>query len=278
MSSSTSSEQHHFVVFLPYSVKSQPKSFPVLENALVQDLEDAIRNNQNYKRFLENEELFLYKCNNLDLDPSGTLYRRALEWLCGNADSMMNSVHRLSKYFTNGPAPEKDEKVDVIAVTESILENLDKVPDLADSRAFKMTEERRARPISKIRRLPSPSEGIRDEAGIKQSTDENRGVHAHRPASNYGPPTALFNHALARLKHRLQHLDEQAELEPPPNMLFTCHQFILTSCDVHNSENDRELALTGFLNVLVGADMSPKLKTESGTAQPDAIWGDPVRI
>ncbi|EJD00500.1 uncharacterized protein FOMMEDRAFT_159219 [Fomitiporia mediterranea MF3/22] len=224
MSSSTSSEQQRFVVFFLYNDKSVPQSFLIPKDAEVKYLRVAIRDDPDLKHHLENETLHLYRCGELDMEPLDALYQSTLKWLRENTTSKMNLAYPLSEYFADGPAPMKNKKVDVIAVTESILESLDKVPDLADIRAFKMTEERRARPVSKIRRLPSPSEGIRDEAGIKQSTDENRGVHAHRPASNYGPPTALFNHALARLKHRLQHLDEQAELEPPPNMLFTCHQ------------------------------------------------------
>ncbi|EJD00504.1 uncharacterized protein FOMMEDRAFT_159228 [Fomitiporia mediterranea MF3/22] len=241
MSPSTSSDQHRFVVFFPYNYNSVPRSFLIHEDAYVQDLEDAIGNNQNYKRLLENEELYLYKCRDLNLRPSGTLYERAVESLLRDSERM-NSCYYLSKYFANGPAPKKD-KIDIIVATHSVLESY--------------TSERTMPQISKIRRLPSPSQGIRDEYGIKQCTDEKRGVHIHRPAFNYGPPTALFNHSLARLKHRLQHLDKQAELEP---------------------EDYRELALRYRFGTLVGTNISSRYKTESGTAQPNAAWDDAVRI
>lgn len=119
---------------------------------------------------------------------------------------------------------------------------------------------------------------MRDEAGIKECIKEEHGVRAHRPAENYGPPTALFNHALAKLKHRLEHLDQLQELEPSFDQLSSCHRFIVASCKVRDSEKDREATVREFIEGFIGDKGSWQGRTELGTAKPDATWGDPVRL
>src|ERR1700684_740243 len=69
----------------------------------------------------------------------------------------------------------------------------------------------------------SPSDNIKDFDKIKRTVTFPSGPRYGRPSHRFGPPTVLFNDALARLKYDLEHLDK---FTPPHQKL--CHAFSLT--------------------------------------------------
>ena len=113
--------------------------------------------------------------------------------------------------------------------------------------------------VDEIKTILSRSEGVKSERGVKDCTDGSRGIHSHRPSLNYGPPTALFHPALARLKHRLERLD-QLELEPEDYMLDTCHLLISEGCKFHPDESHREAAMRNLIDKLIGEKADGKKK------------------
>ena len=66
-----------------------------------------------------------------------------------------------------------------------------------------------------------------------------------RPAEHSGPPTALFNKALALLRYELDHLDE---LTPSPVMMDPVFNLVTTATDYFQDEDAR------------------------GTVKPDGVW------
>ena len=54
--------------------------------------------------------------------------------------------------------------------------------------------------IDEIRNFATPSEGVESEEKINSWANEKSGIHIHRPAGNYGPPTTLLQLAFARVE------------------------------------------------------------------------------
>ncbi|KAL5520795.1 hypothetical protein ACEPAF_2798 [Sanghuangporus sanghuang] len=281
----TSDTRHEYVVFIPAGSKSGPFGVDVPENARVQDLVKKVRESE-YSKGLGDEESIAYKCGVIALHPEETLLSRTSTWLRGqNANSNMSPVRSLISYFPNGPAPSKDVDwkkmvIDVVIVTSSIMEKDDFVyalPDRNESRLIG-TSLKKASVTNEIR---SPSEVIKDPKFLRNCV-ERADLHIHRPASNFGPHTSLFSRAFARLKYRLEHLDDSAiwvpGLEPDFELLGICHEFIIESCAVFDAEGSREILLKPFFKRVLGSEGEYKQPLQDGSAKPDATWGFPFRI
>ncbi|KAL5532635.1 hypothetical protein ACEPAF_4409 [Sanghuangporus sanghuang] len=285
MSSNTTQKSACYIVYMPYEIKSvtQHSSYPdtypfrVPEGDYVGDLKKAIRDHPDLNRHLGDDQLILLKCGSLSVLPANTCYNRALEWLREHADKeeiRMQGGLLLTDYFGNGPAPPKCKVIDVIAVTDSILESRDVVYALPDIHASKVTKDRLSQ-LDGMKRFPSPSEGVKSEEKIKGWANDNTGVHTHRPVANYGPPTALFHPALARLRHRLRHLDQIEE--PSAEYFVWAHKFIQVCNDGFKKEKLMEGELKQIINALIGEDASWQQYLQDKTAKPDAVWGQIIR-
>ncbi|KAL5522336.1 hypothetical protein ACEPAF_2193 [Sanghuangporus sanghuang] len=138
---------------MPYEIKpgthhsSYPDTyaFRVPEGGYVSNLKNAIRDHPHLNRHLGDDELILLKCGSL-----------------------------------TGPASAEAEVIDVIAVTDSILEGRDVVYALPDIHASKVTKDRLSQ-LDGMKRFPSPSEGVKSEENIRGWANDNTGVHTHRP-------------------------------------------------------------------------------------------------
>ncbi|KAJ4471441.1 hypothetical protein J3R30DRAFT_3685772 [Lentinula aciculospora] len=101
-----SSTGQHYVVYMPYDPTADAYPVYVQENAFVRDLEAAIRSDFAFKHEVEGHHLLLFK-------------------LRENAKAArMRPASFLSEYFPDGPAPQKDRKIDVIAVTGTMFAEL----------------------------------------------------------------------------------------------------------------------------------------------------------
>ncbi|KAL5524756.1 hypothetical protein ACEPAF_9902 [Sanghuangporus sanghuang] len=273
----------YYIVYMPHETKpgsrSLPNTYPfgVPEGGYVGNLENAIRDHPYLKRHLGDDQLILLKCGSLSVLPANTCYNRALEWLREHADKeeiRMQGGLLLTDYFGTGPAPPKCKVIDVIAVTDSILESRDVVYALPDIYASKVTKDRLSQ-LDGMKRFPSPSEGVKSEEKIKGWANDNTGVHTHRPVGNYGPPTALFHPALARLRHRLRHLDQIEE--PSAQHFVWAHKFIQVCNDGFKKEKLMEGELKQIINALIGEDASWQVYLQDKMAKPDAVWGQIIR-
>ncbi|KAL5514697.1 hypothetical protein ACEPAG_2013 [Sanghuangporus baumii] len=281
----TSDTRHEYVVFVPADYMDSPFVVDVPENARVQDLVEKVCESM-YGSDLRNETPISYKCGVVFLYPQETLLSRISTWLRGQAtNSNLPSAVGLRFYFPNGPAPSKDVDVkkmviDVVIVTDSIMEKDDLVyalPDVNESRLIRASLKK----ASVTKEIRSPSEVIKDPRLLKNCV-EHADVHIHRPASNFGPHTSLFNRAFARLKYRLEHLDDSAiwvpELEPDSELLGICHEFIIESCAVFDEEGSREILLNAFFRWVLGSEGEYKQPLQDGLAKSNATWGYPFRI
>ncbi|EGN96498.1 hypothetical protein SERLA73DRAFT_186261 [Serpula lacrymans var. lacrymans S7.3] len=271
-----------YVVYMPDNPSAQCYPFYVPEGAEVADLKAAIRGSPDYRRTLENENIILLKCGELSMEPENTLLNRATEWLREHSSgSKMTPAHRLKRYFPRGPAPEDHEKIDIVVVTDSILEAGDKLPglDIAPSNLIQMSVRRAA----DVRDIRSPSEISKDIKLLKDNSGSVRGdLYIHRPARNYGPHTSLFHHAFARLKHRLDRLDDptiwQPDLEPSSELLGLCHSFISGSAELYDNEPQRRVLLKPFFESVLLDHGSYETKLDDRGGIADATWGDPLIV
>ncbi|KAF9784366.1 hypothetical protein BJ322DRAFT_844770 [Thelephora terrestris] len=127
----------------------------------------------------------------------------------------------------------------------------------------------RSKNASDLGGITSPSDSIKDINKIKRTVTFPSGPRYGRPSHRFGPPTVLFNEALARLKYDLEHLDK---FTPPHQKL--CHAFslIAIAADFHPSEEERFKSLKAPLKALLGTEASWKESVASGSAIPDGLW------
>ncbi|KAL5520604.1 hypothetical protein ACEPAF_2605 [Sanghuangporus sanghuang] len=281
MSSNTTQNFAHYIVYMPYEIKSgthhssypNTYAFRVPEDGYVSNLENAIRDHPHLNRQLGDDELILLKCGSLFVLPANTRYTRTLGWIrdhAHNEEIRMEGGLRLTRYFSTGPAPAEAEAIDVIAVTDSILESRDVVYALPDIHASKVTKDRLSQ-LDGMKRFPSPSEGVKSEEYIRGWANDNTGVHTHRPVGNYGPPTALFHPVLARLRHRLRHLDQIDE--PSADHFEWAHKFLQVCNNGFKRENIMEGELKQIINAVIGEDATWQEYLRDKRAKPDAVWG-----
>ncbi|KAF9793479.1 hypothetical protein BJ322DRAFT_132244 [Thelephora terrestris] len=141
-------------------------------------------------------------------------------------------------------------------------------PHLTPPRMFSYRAER-IKNASGLGGTTSPSDSIKDFNKIKRTVTFPSGPRYGRPSHRFGPPTVLFNDALARLKYDLEHLDK---FTPPHQKL--CHAFSLTTiaADFHSSDEERFKSLKDPLKELLGTEASWKESVASGSTIPDGLW------
>ncbi|KAL5485856.1 hypothetical protein ACEPAI_6898 [Sanghuangporus weigelae] len=285
MSSNTTQNLACYRVYMPYEIKpgtghssySNAYPFRVPDGGYVEDLKKAIRDHPDLNRHLDGDELILLKCGSLSVLPVSARYNDALKWIrdhAHNEEIRMDSSLLLTDYFGTGPAPPSSKVIDVIAVTESTLESRDVVYALPDIHASKVSKDRLSQ-LDGMKRFPSSSEGVKSEENIRGWTNDNTGVHTHRPVGNYGPPTALFHPALARLRHRLRHLDQIDE--PSADHFEWAHKFIQVCNNGFRKEKILEGELKQIINALIGEDATWQELLQDNRAKPDAVWGQIIR-
>ena len=131
--------------------------------------------------------------------------------------------------------------------------------------------------------IRSPSEVIHNPKYLRGCV-ERGDMHIHRPASNFGPHTSLFNPAFAKLKYRLERLDDpetwEPGLEPNFELLGNCQALILSSCNIFDNDDARrrDLVLNPFFDAVFQDVGVFRKSIEDGSAKPDAVWGIPPRV
>ncbi|KAL5485676.1 hypothetical protein ACEPAI_6717 [Sanghuangporus weigelae] len=262
MSSNTTQNSACYIVYMPYGIKPGTRySF---------DLENAIRDHPDLNRHLGRNEPILLKCGSLSVLPASTRYNSALEWIRDNAQNeeiRMEGGLLLTHYFGTGPASAEAEVIEVMVVTDSILDVVYALPDI---HASKVTKDRLSQ-LDGMKRFPSPSEGVKSEENIRGWANDSTGVHIHQPVGNYGPPTALFHPALARLRHRLRHLDQIDE--PSAAHFEWAHKFIQVCNNGFRKENLMEGELSQIIDALIGEDATWQEYLQDKRSRPDAVWG-----
>jgi len=114
--------------------------------------------------------------------------------------------------------------------------------------------------------LSSPSDSVKSFSAVTATITRADGPRHGRPSDLFGPPTFLFDQALAALKYDFEHLDR---FTPTPTNVDSAFELVATACDVFPSEDERNKALRRHLDVLLrGATWGTQIR--SGTAIPDA--------
>lgn len=121
--------------------------------------------------------------------------------------------------------------------------------------------------------FPAPSAGVKSFSGVQMVVNDNAdNFHAGRPASNHGPPVALFDPTLGLLAYYLSHLDDDIpEIEPNHLQIGAVHMFMEQALRSYENENKRLTAIEKSLQQAIGIDMTWK-QSICGII-PDAVFG-----
>jgi hypothetical protein len=114
----------------------------------------------------------------------------------------------------------------------------------------------------------SPSDTIKSATAVKAAVTNPDGPRYGRPSDRFGPPTVLFNKALARLKYEL---DNPEKLVPRTACTRGAHDLIITATNFFGDEDQGRDALEHIINTLVGEEGN--FPGEVGKeAKPDDLW------
>ncbi|KAL4251312.1 hypothetical protein ABKN59_005664 [Abortiporus biennis] len=273
----TPRNQHfeQYVVYMPHEPATISETIHLSQNAGVNDLAKAVIDHAQFKQVLKRDLPYFFQCDNFPQNPRETLYSRALEWVRNHCSkweaTSMTPLHRLHRYFPNGPAPKEDEKIDIICVNKAILQRYDVFYAFTMRYASKVASDR-ASLIRRMRMLPDPAVGLADEKSIARWINMDGLIHPHWPTGNYGPATSLFHPTLARLQHHLTHLDEIEE--PSVVYLDLSSKFIAAIGEKYDSKWSRMLAIREIINELIGQDVEwiAGSEAEVTARSPDAVW------
>ncbi|PCH37309.1 hypothetical protein WOLCODRAFT_167418 [Wolfiporia cocos MD-104 SS10] len=218
------------------------------------------------------EPFTLYKPIGLSFDPFETLLARSRQWLREHhhiEQDKLPAAERIARAFPDGP--DLDD-VNILIVTAEILESLEDVGDL-EARHRKVIRQREME-VRRIREsFPAPSAGVKSFSGVQMVVNDNAdSFHAGRPASNHGPPVALFDPTLGLLAYYLSHLDDDIpEIEPNHLQIGAVHMFMEQALCSYENEGKRLTAIEKSLQQAIGIDMSWK-QSICGII-PDAVFG-----
>ena len=94
----------------------------------------------------------------------------------------------------------------------------------------------------------SPSDCIKSSVAVKETVLDPSGPRYGRPSDRYGPPTALFDHALALLQYDLKHLQA---LIPPDTTIPHAYDLVSNSAGFFDDEDVRQSTLEDTLEALL---------------------------
>ncbi|EPQ53409.1 hypothetical protein GLOTRDRAFT_130748 [Gloeophyllum trabeum ATCC 11539] len=147
--------------------------------------------------------------------------------------------------------------VHVLVADSEILESLDEVGEL-DSRTWKTV---------KVCVQASVRLMVLQFAKV---VNQNKDVfHTGRPASNYGPPVALFNSVLGWLAYQLSRLEDISEIHPAS--FRAAHEVVTLSLGSYPSQDIRVDSLSRPLQMCLGMPFTWKLKMAG--IEPNVVVG-----
>ena len=96
--------------------------------------------------------------------------------------------------------------------------------------------------------MASPYDCVKTSAAVKETVLDPSGRRYGRPSDQYGPPTALFDHALALLQYDLERLEA---LAPPDTTLPHAYDLVSHFAGFFDDEDARELIPQDTLEALL---------------------------
>jgi len=123
--------------------------------------------------------------------------------------------------------------------------------------------------LSRTLGIGSPSDCVKSFSNVKQTVLDRGGPRYGRPSDRFGPPTALFNHALAGLQYDLEHLEA---LTPPKETIPSVFELVSRSAGFFDDEEGREKVLREILKELLPGEIKWKEKMAGGAIIPDGVW------
>jgi len=123
--------------------------------------------------------------------------------------------------------------------------------------------------LSRTIGIGSPSDCVKSFAAIKETVLDRGGPRYGRPSDRFGPPTALFNDALAGLQYDLEHLEA---LTPQKANISHAFELVSRSAGFFHIEDRREENLRETLKNLLPGESKWKEKMAGGAIIPDGVW------
>ncbi|OCB87163.1 hypothetical protein A7U60_g5678 [Sanghuangporus baumii] len=143
---SSNPDRHCYNVYFPSDIRASFYPVEVSSDALlrVRQLVQAIRDDSELQKLLQNEPFTLHKFTKKYEGSPEEFYRGVVEWLHSDpaGREQMHPGSLLRKFFPDGPASVKEERIDVVIATDSVMESRD-----SDLEHFLQTTTLPLRPI-----------------------------------------------------------------------------------------------------------------------------------
>jgi len=123
--------------------------------------------------------------------------------------------------------------------------------------------------LSRTLGIASPSECIKNFSNVKETVLDPGGPRYGRPSDRFGPPTVLFNRALASLQYDLEHLEA---LTPPKETIPYAFQLVSRSAEFFDEEDWREENLRDILKELLPGQSKWQEPMAGGAIMPGGVW------
>jgi len=117
--------------------------------------------------------------------------------------------------------------------------------------------------------IKSPSDTVKNPNNLKAAVEAPGGPRYGRPSDRYGPPTALFDKALAVLQYDFDHLES---LTPSTMNVRDAFDLVSLSAGFFSGEDVREVALRTPLQALLPDGGKWQEPMVGGAVKPDGTW------
>ncbi|KAK7696370.1 hypothetical protein QCA50_001024 [Cerrena zonata] len=174
---STSTDR--YVVYMPGN-QSLPYPFHLPKVADVFDLETQIRQSPAFKSIMDSENpggIHLLKFGKMDITMAEEMPNNINKWFQRHlADARMQPSRLLRKYFPSGPAPRESETIDIIAVTDKILNMYASEPSPQESEPIMIGPPKRKAPkrVEKVVEVTLKQEPIDPELRVEKEREMSR--------------------------------------------------------------------------------------------------------
>ena len=117
--------------------------------------------------------------------------------------------------------------------------------------------------------ITSPSDCVKSHTSVEATVLDPGGPRYGRPSDRFGPPTALFNNALAVLKYDLGHLGAFTPLSTTVDRAFN---LISSSTDFFERDDARGSKLRDILQTLLSGKCKWQESAAGGATKPGGTW------
>ncbi|KAF9782056.1 hypothetical protein BJ322DRAFT_1212559 [Thelephora terrestris] len=187
------------------------------------------------------------------------------KWIHDREGEEMPMYLLLKECFPDSPDVPTSYSIQIVAVTNEILEDADYLDD-TNGNALRM--HTRSKEAEQLGTSLAPSDSIKDPHNVKATVYNPGGPRYGRPSFRFGPPTVLFNNSLAVLKYDLEHLEK---LTPTFVYVNAAFKLVTAATGFFDNEAERGKEIEQILPAFFGQNVKWGTPIADGKAKPDGV-------